>query len=226
MLYSDNVRVLIDNTIYNIGDVVIGEGPYKDQRKRILEDDFYQHTFLRKYLNKFSNSNSRRRLMEPGMVIDTFSELEHTARLKVDPNAVYLHLRVGDVVCVSGSEDPLNGKFFKRINIRNISRVCKKVSELCTNCDKIVVITAFQYSYAVWNHSKDSMYENMDLFNDYCLDLKKKTGLPISFIDSPDVSDIELIDIHLYHLCMSNAVIPDVGEFNRVAKICRKFNHG
>jgi hypothetical protein len=201
-LIKNKVKILEDNEVYRIGDILLCDC-YNHKNsilaKEILSKEIYKNTLLYKY---FNSSNS---------FLEILLQNKNKVNKYYDDNYIILHIRTGDDLIKRG------------LTQKNINLLISKLNQYSLN-KKVIIITALHYG-----HSKKSTLFDSKKFiyneNNYKTNIEK-IHLLISQINH-EVEDIisnKDIDLDLLNLvfCKNLVASETSGNF---AKIIIKYHN-
>lgn len=201
-LIKNKVKILEDNEVYRIGDILLCDC-YNHKNsilaKEILSKEIYKNTLLYKY---FNSSNS---------FLEILLQNKNKVNKYYDDNYIILHIRTGDDLIKRG------------LTKKNINLLISKLNQYSLN-KKVIIITALHYG-----HSKKSTLFDSKKFiyneNNYKTNIEK-IHLLISQINH-EVEDIisnKDIDLDLLNLvfCKNLVASETSGNF---AKIIIKYHN-
>jgi len=224
--YTDDIRVLKDNGVYNFGDVMYGRGPWRASRSELRENPLYEETILGSYFRK--STCRKKYAFDKSLFNSIFDELDLRAKYSFQKDSLYIHLRAGDIVpkIFLPSPTPLEKRVkhrFNQLNILHPLSIAAKAESHKTCCDSVVFATAYHYSYDTWAYSETSHHENNYHFDSFCREFKNHCPLPFSVLPPVlELSDIQFVDYTFYILCKSSHAILDNGGFSEVISEYRR----
>jgi hypothetical protein len=222
MDYTNNIRVIKDNSFYNVGDSFYGRGSWREIRSTLADNPEYEGTFLGEY---FTMQPSKKKYgFERSLVNNAFKNLDFDKKYKLANDSLYVQLRMGDVVPYTFK--PVADKVIRRVlqqrynklHVIYPNRVAHTANDHSTCCKSVKFVPTFTYSNGMWEFSKLSHDENLAYFKRFLIEFKRICKLPFSFLDVEEsMKDIAYTDYMFYVLCKAPHVLIDRGGFGEVA---------
>lgn len=209
-----NIRILKNNSVYRIGDLIFRSGlRWQIDRQTILKDPKYSQTLLNDFFTQFSITDQEVDLNQLKLIADN-----HFVQTPCDE--LLINLRCGDIV------SPNCIYYYGKCNIFNPDRLINQISQIITSkIKKINIITAMHYgsddlklNRYFWTQEKHN--KNIELLNNLFSKIYEQFGIPI-YIDANNLNDLAFIDYQFLKLIHADNVILDIGGFSRIIQEIR-----
>lgn len=176
----DNIKILKNNTVYRVTDIVFRKGiRWQQDRERILTDKKYRNTILYDYLTKKKCEND----------LKTFKNVvkKHQKRYEVpEYTSLVIHLRLGDVMDESVNRDWRNYEKYKRVYGNLL------LHPLLQSLSKAVIVTSLHFGANSINNkffyslqAKERSFEVLELLSSSL----NGQGLKVSYKSSVNVDE-------------------------------------
>lgn len=220
----DQIKILKSNKHYRLGDLILCRGlRWQHDRKIILNNEQYEESFLRTYLESCSSSEA----------IDTNALVKAVqksiAKLNLQENTLYINIRLGDSVMepfgeISGPKTyGLLNELFLYFPDKLLHAVRDKIHNN-PHINNIQFVTALHFGdneqNNTWRFSQEAVDENRRKMQIYFDFIEKKFNLPISIIPAVE-NQIQHIDNQFLTLCTSKHVILDGAHFGELITTVR-----
>lgn len=233
---TDHVKVLKSNPHYRLGDLVFRRGSrWLYDRKCILTNNEFAHTFLYKYLNSITNALSQpiveKHNKHVGYGVDdidhafkfvrTYAETIEPRITDPRDDTLYVYIRSGDIV---GKQTRKNRK---DSNIFNHARVIEKIKPYATNVREVVFVTAMHFGDnkhdKLFKYSERDYITNKRLLHRLFTMVHNTYSLNMSIYNSGNSCNYLSTDYDLFKLAScSNIILEPYGGYSDLIMLFRK----
>ena len=215
----DQIKILKSNRHYRLGDLIFCSGyRWEYDRGIILNDNKYQNSFLRTYLE----SNQCGQEIDAQSLVWAISK--HSQNIKTNNKTLYINIRLGDSVMEATGklrDEKAYGKllglfiFYPENLIKQIHLQLQQYPEIT----EIQFVTALHFGdndrQNWWKFSEQAVQDNRRRLEPVFEFIKDRFQRPISILPSSD-NQIAHIDNDFLTLCNANHIIIDKSNFGEL----------